>query len=64
MRSPRRLKTTPLPWRCHAMYYNFRIHQTLKVSPAMAVGVTDRLWEMVNVVDMLDAFESKRGAQR
>jgi cell fate regulator YaaT (PSP1 superfamily) len=28
----------------HAMYYNFvRIHQTLKVTPAMAAGVTDRL---------------------
>jgi hypothetical protein len=30
----------------HTMYYNFvRIHQTLKVTPAMAAGVTDRLWE-------------------
>ena len=43
------------------MYYNFvRLHQTLKVSPAMAAGVTDRLWEMIDVVDMLDAFEAKR----
>jgi hypothetical protein len=33
------------------MYYNFvRIHQTLKVSPAMAAGVTDRLWEMTDLV--------------
>jgi hypothetical protein len=31
----------------HAMYYNFvRIHQTLKITPAMAAGVTSRLWEM------------------
>jgi hypothetical protein len=45
----------------HSMYYNFvRLHQTLKVSPAMAAGVTDRLWEMGDVVDMLDAFEAKR----
>jgi IS1 family transposase len=45
----------------HSMYYNFvRLHQTLKVSPAMAAGVTDRLWEMTDVVDMLDAFEAKR----
>jgi hypothetical protein len=30
----------------HMMYYNFvRIHQTLKVTPAMAAGVTKRLWE-------------------
>jgi hypothetical protein len=26
----------------------------------MAAGVTDRLWEMVDVVDALDAFEAKR----
>jgi hypothetical protein len=46
------------------MYYNFvRMHQTLKVSPAMAAGVTDRLWEMVDVVDVLDAFEAKRKRQ-
>jgi hypothetical protein len=29
----------------HMMHYNFvRIHQTLKVTPAMAAGVTNRLW--------------------
>jgi hypothetical protein len=29
----------------HFMHYNFvRIHQTLRVTPAMAAGVTDRLW--------------------
>jgi IS1 family transposase len=45
----------------HSMYYNFvRLHQTLKVSPAMAAGVTDRLWEMTEIVDILDAFEAKR----
>jgi IS1 family transposase len=45
----------------HSMYYNFvRLHQTLRVSPAMAAGVTDRLWEMVDVIDVLDAFEAKR----
>jgi hypothetical protein len=43
------------------MYYNFvRIHQTLKVTPAMAAGVTDRLWEMSDVVDLLEAFEAAR----
>jgi hypothetical protein len=45
----------------HAMYYNFvRIHQTLKVTPAMAAGVTDRLWEMKDLVEMLEAFENSR----
>jgi len=48
----------------HSMYYNFvRLHQTLKVTPAMAAGVTDRLWEMTDVVDVLDAFEAKRKRQ-
>ena len=42
----------------HFLYYNFvRIHQTLKVTPAMAAGVTDRLWEMKDVVEMLEAWE-------
>lgn len=35
----------------HYMYYNFvRIHQTLRVTPAMAAGVTDRLWSIEDVV--------------
>jgi hypothetical protein len=29
----------------------------------MAAGVTDRLWEMGDVVDVLDAFEAKRVAK-
>jgi hypothetical protein len=31
----------------HYMHYNFcRIHQTLRITPAMAAGVTDRLWSI------------------
>ena len=42
----------------HTMYYNFvRIHQTLKVTPAMAAGVTDKLWEMDDLVVMLEQWE-------
>jgi len=42
----------------HFAYYNFvRIHQTLRVTPAMAAGVTDRLWEMADLVAILDAAE-------
>jgi hypothetical protein len=44
----------------HAMYYNFvRVHQTLKMTPAMAAGVTPRLWEMADLVEMIEAFESR-----
>jgi hypothetical protein len=42
----------------HFLYYNFvRIHQTLKMSPAMAAGVTKRLWEISDIVDMLEGWE-------
>jgi IS1 family transposase len=42
----------------HFMYYNFvRIHKTLRVTPAMAAGVTDRLWEINDIVKVLEAWE-------
>ena len=44
----------------HSMYYNFvRVHKTLKISPAMAAGVSDRLWEISDLVMMLEAWEAK-----
>jgi IS1 family transposase len=44
----------------HVMYYNFcRIHQTLRVTPAMAAGLTGRLW---SVLDLVRLIESKRPA--
>ena len=31
----------------HFAYYNFyRVHQSLKVTPAMAAGITDEVWEL------------------
>jgi IS1 family transposase len=42
----------------HVMYYNFiRIHQTLRVTPAMAAGVTEKLWDMNDLVVMLEGWE-------
>jgi IS1 family transposase len=36
-------------------FYNFcRIHTSLRVSPAMAAGVTDRLWSLEDVVAKID----------
>jgi hypothetical protein len=44
------------------MHYNFvRIHQTLKVTPAMAAGVTPRLWEMSDMVKALEDREAAKG---
>jgi hypothetical protein len=43
-------------------YYNFvRIHKTLRVTPAMAAGVTDRLWEVSDIVALLEVAEPKPG---
>ncbi len=43
----------------HFLYYNFvRIHKTLKMTPAMAAGVTDRLWEVADMVKVLEAWEA------
>jgi IS1 family transposase len=43
----------------HAMYYNFvRQHQTLRMSPAMAAGVTKKLWDMNDVVKMIETWET------
>jgi len=49
----------------HFMYYNFvRIHQTIRVTPAMAAGVTDRLWEIVDIVKMADEWEANQKAAK
>jgi IS1 family transposase len=43
----------------HYMRYNFcRIHKTLRVTPAMAAGVTDRLWSVGDIVAVLEAWEA------
>jgi IS1 family transposase len=43
------------------MHYNFcRIHQTLRVTPAMAAGVSDHVWEIEEVIALLDAAEAEK----
>jgi DNA helicase TIP49 (TBP-interacting protein) len=39
----------------HFMYYNFaRIHQTLRVTPAMEAGITDHLWTVEDIARSVD----------
>ena len=46
----------------YTVWYNFcRIHKSLKVTPAMAAGLTDRLWDMKDIVDLIDAAAPKPG---
>ena len=38
----------------HVMHYNVvRVHNTFKVTPAMAAGVTGKLWEVPDLVALL-----------
>lgn len=53
----------------HFMHYNFcRLHKSLRVTPAMAAGVTDRIWEVSDLVQMVidreDAEEAAKGPRR
>lgn len=54
---------------CHAlslyfMFYNFcRIHKTLRVTPAMAAGVSDKLWNMEDIVALIDARDARAKAK-
>jgi len=51
---------------CHALafyfvFYNFvRIHTTLRITPAMAAEISDRLWSMEDVVALIDRREAIR----
>jgi hypothetical protein len=39
----------------HFMYYNFaRIHQTLRVTPAMEAGISDHLWSLEEIAALAD----------
>ena len=46
-------------------YYNFvRIHTTLKETPAMAAGVSDRLWSVDDMVKLVEGYEERRAASK
>jgi IS1 family transposase len=40
----------------HYMHYNFcRIHKSLRITPAMAAGVTDRVWDIADIADLIES---------
>ncbi len=45
--------------------YNFiKIHRTLRVSPAMAAGVTDCLWDVNDLVALWESYEQRRAERQ
>jgi hypothetical protein len=47
----------------YTVWYNYvKQHKSLKgLSPAMAAGISDTLWEMTNLAEMVDAAQPKPG---
>lgn len=44
----------------HFMYYNFcRIHQSLRVTPAMAAGISSHVWEVEEIAGLVEAEEQR-----
>jgi hypothetical protein len=46
-----------------ALYFSYnriKIHGTLRMSPAMAAGVTTRLWEISDLVALLETEERRK----
>jgi hypothetical protein len=44
----------------HYVWYNFvRVHQTLRVTPAMEAGISSRVWSLADLVGLLDAADKK-----
>ena len=45
------------------LHYNFcRIHQSLRITPAMAAGISDHAWEVAELVGLLDAVSARTAA--
>jgi hypothetical protein len=48
----------------HFMHYNFvRIHQSLRITPAMVAGVTTKLWSLTDMVRVIEDWQAARAAK-
>jgi hypothetical protein len=49
----------------HCTFYNFvRIHKTLRATPAMAAGLSDRLSSVADIVALVEAAEAAEGPKK
>ena len=45
------------------MFYNFaRVHQTLRITAAMAAGISDHVWSIEEMVGLLEAREAAKAS--
>jgi len=45
----------------HFMYYNFcKLHKTIRVTPAMAAGISTKIWELSDIVALIPQEEPKK----
>jgi hypothetical protein len=48
----------------HYFHYNFiRVHQTIKTTPAVKAGIADKVWTMVDFVQLLEREENLLGGR-
>jgi hypothetical protein len=44
----------------HFMHYNFcRVHQTLRVTPAMEAGIADHIWSIEELVALVEGYRDR-----
>jgi len=44
------------------VWYNFvKLHKAHKLTPALAAGITDKLWSVEDIVALVEASEPKPG---
>jgi hypothetical protein len=46
----------------HAFYNFCRVHQSLRVTPAMEAGLTDHIWSLQELVGLLDQMATVKAA--
>jgi hypothetical protein len=58
----KKLENTLIPWPCSRCITTFaKSTKTLRVTPAMEAGVSDRVWDVVDIVKLVEGAEPKPG---